>query len=496
MFSKTTKNKTGNRGTLIYRIFWSSIIGRLTFLYALSAFGMLVLSTVFLYRVLGNNLESDNNIVLADEIRVLRLILHERPNSQEALEEEVKFEGAASPYFIRILDEGGQILMETPHMADIIAASLFPDPIGVRQEPRRGVKWRSHNGRLYILMSAWAEVGHPSRKQRLLQVAMDVSQDDALIANYRRKLLIVLLLGVLFSATAGVMVARQGMRPLEEITKVAQRITATQLHERISPARWPKELTALAIAFDEMLNRLENSFNQLSQFSADLAHELRTPINNLMGEAEVALSRTRTLDEYRHILESSLEECGRLSRMIDSLLFLARAESRDTQIKRSPLNAFKEIKAVQEFHESVAEEQGVEVTCQGNALLNADPILFRRVVSNLLSNALQYTTRGGKVIISIKQTDNECVEVSVSDTGSGIAPEHLPRIFDRFYRADPARSQYPQGAGLGLAIVKSIMDLHGGTVAIESNLNKGTTVTLRFPYTSDEQAGGGSLEPK
>lgn len=182
--------------------------------------------------------------------------------------------------------------------------------------------------------------------------------------------------------------------------------------------------------------------------------------------------------------------------MIDSLLFLARAESRDTQIKRSPLNAFKEIKAVQEFHESVAEEQGVEVTCQGNALLNADPILFRRVVSNLLSNALQYTTRGGKVIISIKQTDNECVEVSVSDTGSGIAPEHLPRIFDRFYRADPARSQYPQGAGLGLAIVKSIMDLHGGTVAIESNLNKGTTVTLRFPYTSDEQAGGGSLEPK
>lgn len=215
-----------------------------------------------------------------------------------------------------------------------------------------------------------------------------------------------------------------------------------------------------------------------------------------MGEAEVALSRTRTLDEYRHVLESSLEEYGRLSRMIDSLLFLARAESRDTQIKRSLLNAFKEIKAVQEFYESVAEEQGVEVTCQGNALLNVDPILFRRAVSNLLSNALQYTPRGGKVTLSVKQTDDECVEVSVSDTGSGIDPEHLPKIFDRFYRADRARSQHPQGAGLGLAIVKSIMDLHGGTVAIKSEPDKGTTVTLRFPYASDEQTGDVSLEPK
>ncbi len=518
---KTTKNKRGNRGTLIYHMFWSSITGRLTILYTLSAFGMLVLSTVFLYRVLISGLETEDNEFIDDKIHVLQDIFQKNPNNIEDLAEEMKWERTAldsSPYYIRVLDQSGHTLIETSGMSGIIAPSLFPVPdlIGSVNLSKNEIKWRSPKGKPYLLKAAWAEVvplqdereqretlgrlgfevGSLQRERRLFQIALDVSDDEALIAVYRRRLLIVLLLGILFSAAAGIVVARRGMRPLKEVTRVVQRITATQLHERISPTRWPKELIALATAFDDMLNRLENSFNQLSQFSADLAHELRTPINNLMGEAEVALSRTRTLDEYRHVLESSLEEYGRLSRMIDSLLFLARAESRDTQIKRSLLNAFKEIKAVQEFYESVAEEQGVEVTCQGNALLNVDPILFRRAVSNLLSNALQYTPRGGKVTLSVKQTDDECVEVSVSDTGSGIDPEHLPKIFDRFYRADRARSQHPQGAGLGLAIVKSIMDLHGGTVAIKSEPDKGTTVTLRFPYASDEQTGDVSLEPK
>ncbi len=481
---KTDENKTGKRVGLNHYVFWSSITGRLALLYALSAFGMLLLSTVFLYWVLASDLERNNNELLADEVRILRLILQEHPDDPEALEQEVKLEGADSQFTARILDEGSHTLIETPGMNGIITPPLFPNPIGVTEEPREGVRWKSHDGKSYLLMAAWAEVGHSGGRQRLLQGALDISQDYAFIVNYRRKLAVVLFLGILFSTGAGVAVARKGMRPLGEITKMAQRITATQLHERIGPARWPKELTALATAFDEMLNRLEDSFTQLSQFSADLAHELRTPINNLMGEAEVALSRTRTLDEYRQVLESSLEEYARLSRMIDNLLFLARAESPETRIERSLFNAGKEVEAVREFHEAMSEEKEVEITCQGSALLNADPILFRRAISNLLSNALQYTPPDGKITISVKQLENQSVEVNMSDTGSGIAPEHLPRVFDRFYRADRARSQYPQGTGLGLAIVKSIMDLHGGTVAIQSKPAKETTITLRFlPYS-------------
>jgi two-component system heavy metal sensor histidine kinase CusS len=481
--AKIVKNTKDAGRALIFPWFWS-ITGRLTLLYTLSAFGVLVLATVFLYWVLVSNLEREDNEFLADKIRILRGILQKHPDNIEALKEEVKWEGAAlepPEYYIRILDEEGRTLMETPGMSSIITASLFRATISAAKVPKRGIKWKSHDGKLYLLKAAWVEFDSSSRDRQQLQVALDVSGDEVFIADYRRKLLFVLILGILFSTGAGVVTARKGMHPLEEITEVAQRITATKLHERINPAKWPNELTALATAFDGMLSRLEDSFTQLSQFSSDLAHELRTPINNLIGEAEVALSRARTPEEYRQVLESSLEEYGRLSRMIDNLLFLARAENPETGIERSLFDASKEIEAVREFYDAIAEEQGVKVICQGNTLLNADPILFRRALSNLLSNALQYAPHGGRITISVKQLDDQSVEVSVSDTGSGIAPEDLPRVFNRFYRADRARSQYPQGTGLGLAIVKSIMDLHGGTVTIQSELAKGTTVILRFP---------------
>jgi len=294
-------------------------------------------------------------------------------------------------------------------------------------------------------------------------------------------LLMVLCVGLVFASVAGVWVARNGMRPLVEITRVAQHVTASQLHERIAGAPWPTELAELAAAFDAMLDRLEDSFTRLSQFSADLAHELRTPINNLRGEAEVALARSRTTGEYQQILASSLEECERLSRMIDGLLFLARADNPDMAVERVPLDARKEIEAVREFYEALAGEQGVQVTCEGSASLIGDPMLFRRAVSNVLGNALRHSTANGRVHISVRPLDDQAVELSVRDTGEGIAPEHLPRIFDRFYRAGRSRSQAPGGSGLGLAIVQSIMRLHGGSARIQSRPGQGTTVTLKFP---------------
>src|SRR5262249_24910665 len=161
---------------------------------------------------------------------------------------------------------------------------------------------------------------------------------------------------------------------LVQITRAAGRITATQLNERITPKRWPEELTALAMAFDEMLGRLEEAFNRLSQFSADLAHELRTPINNLMGEAEVALSRSRSPEEYLQTLESNLEECAQPSRMIDNLLFLARADNAETHLQRMQFDALKEARTVVDFYEAVADEQSVVLACHGEGTLRADPI--------------------------------------------------------------------------------------------------------------------------
>lgn len=307
--------------------------------------------------------------------------------------------------------------------------------------------------------------------------------DEALIAGYRRTLLAVVALGIVFSCTVGVLVTRKGLQPLKDITRATHRITASQLHERVAANAWPEELASLARSFDQMLDRLEDSFSRLSQFSADLAHELRTPINNLRGEAGVALSHARTPEEYRRTLESSLEEYARLSRLIDNLLFLAQADGPITSIARTACDCRKAIEVVREFYQALAEDRGVEVICGGEATLEADPVLFRQVISNLLSNALNYTARGGKVSISVQRQDDRTVEISVSDTGCGIPAEHLGKIFDRFYRVGSARSQQPNASGLGLAIVKSIMSLHRGTVSVQSEVGKGSTFTLKLPST-------------
>ncbi|MBI3811544.1 MAG: heavy metal sensor histidine kinase [Nitrospirae bacterium] len=480
MFLKTAEETKDRRPAWTRPGGWS-ITGRLTVLYTLSTVGMFLVATGLLYWVLVSDLEKADKQFLNDKIRVLRAILREHPDKAEGLEEEVSSAGA---YDVRVLDQEKRVLIETPGMVYILPVPLFPAPIGPNEMPVAGVKWKSSRGRSYRVVSAWAEVGRSIQNQRLLQVALDITSEQTLIIGYRRRLMVALLGGILFSAGSGIAVARRGMRPVKEITQTAERITAAQLHERIDPARWPKELTALATAFDQMLDRLQESFTRLSRFSADLAHELRTPIHNLMGEAEVALSRNRAPEEYREVLESSLEEFAKLSRMIDGLLFLARAENPECTIERQTVEARKEIETVADFHDAVAKEQGIEIACEGAASLSADPILLRRALSNLLSNALQYTPRGGRIVVSARPVADLGVEIRVKDTGSGIAPEHLPKIFDRFYRADSARSPFPQGFGLGLAIVKSIMDLHGGAVAIQSEPSKGTTVTLTFSSPS------------
>lgn len=480
------KNADKIKKVLVASIFPSawSITRRLIISYSLLILTVLLVVSGLLYWILASTFERENNQFLVDKIQVLRMVLQERPDDMGALREEVQWEMAArhfEKYYARILDEQGRVLIETPGIEKIVAPALFPKPINVDEMPERGRRRRGRDGRPMLLMAAWDEVGQARAQKRLHQVALDISYEEGILSNYRRNMGIMLLLGTLFSVVIGALVARKGMRPLHQITQAAQRITATQLHERIGAAKWPEELTVLATAFDEMLKRLQDSFTRLSQFSSDLAHELRTPINNLMGEAEVALAKTRTCEEYRQVIESSLEEFARLSRMIDGLLFLARAETADSQINKVSFEARQALEAVREFHEAVAKEQEIKVICEGNALINADPILFRRAMSNLLANALQYTPRGGTIILRVEQTYAQSVTISVSDTGIGISAEHLPKIFDRFYRADPARSQYPQGTGLGLSIVKSIMELHHGSVHVTSEPSKGTKMTLCFP---------------
>jgi two-component system heavy metal sensor histidine kinase CusS len=341
-------------------------------------------------------------------------------------------------------------------------------------------EWRSSGAGRFVIASDLVPSPQVATERWRIQGAFDVSTDEDLLARYRFDIGAVLLVGLLVAATIAVVITRRGLRPLANITRATERIRAQQLQERIRSGPWPSELVSLAAAFDQMLDRLQESFERLSQFSADLAHELRSPINNLLGEAQVALSQERSAAEYARVLHSALEEHGRLARMIDSMLFLAQADQARAAPSLASLDAGAELRKVAEFYQALADEQGVELVCTGRCEILADPLLLRRALSNLLSNALKHTPRGGRVTLHAADILPDERSLSVIDTGSGIAAEHLPKIADRFYRVDPSRANSQAGAGLGLAIVKSIMELHDGRLRVDSAVGRGTVATLVF----------------
>jgi two-component system heavy metal sensor histidine kinase CusS len=456
-----------------------SITARLTFLYVLSASVILLSIGWYLHQTLADSFTQDNRQFLIKEIQLLRTVLQEQPPNLERLADE-QSEGLDLPvgrYYSRILDESGQSLIESPGMESLPTAIQFPQPKAISEA--KGAIQKIADGRTLMLLAVRNKTG----PQQTIQIALDITHQSTLLAAYQSKLVGALFLGLLFSTLAAIFVARRGLSPLVEMTLHMEGITATQLHDQLEPANLPKELSTLASAFNAMLLRLAKSFAQLNQFSADLSHELRTPINNLMGETEVILSKSRHADEYREILESNLEEYGRLSRIVETLLFLARAENTEVPLRTTLLDGREALEAVCSYHEALAEEKNIRLVCQGQGFIYADAQLFKRVLSNLLLNAIQHTPTGGEVSLSISSAEDRSTDVRVQDTGCGIAAEHIPKLFDRFYRIDPARSE--DGTGLGLAIVKSIMDLHGGSVGINSEVGKGTVIKLHFSANKD-----------
>jgi two-component system heavy metal sensor histidine kinase CusS len=333
----------------------------------------------------------------------------------------------------------------------------------------------------HLLLTS-ARVGR-GEEAYVVDVSLDETQsldelDDTLGAAQ-----VALVAGAVFLALAGALVARRAMRPLERITAATRTLDVGRLDHPLDAAQWPAELRALAGAFAQMQVRLRESFQRLTRFSDDLAHELRTPIGNLMGAAEVALRERREGDEYRETLASMLEESQRLRRMVEELLFLARAEQPEQALDRTRLDARAEAAAVVEFFAGPAAEKRIALTSEGSAPVFADRSLLRRALSNLVGNAIEHTPSGGSVRVVVGEAAG-ATTIEVHDTGAGIASPHLPRLFDRFYRVDDARSRRPEGTGLGLSIVRSIVTLHGASVSVASEPGRGSVFTMRFPSAS------------
>jgi len=455
-----------------------SIASQLVLLFTLAAAVLFCCGLGVLYWIVVRHAFEEDNAVLADKISALRTDL-KKEGGPGALSEELKIvrPGQRVAYWVRVIDPEGRTIAETPGMEDLLPPKIFP----AIQNANAGIdrpKDFEVSGKLFSLVAITARAGPQTYT---MQVAQDRSSDEQFMKEFAALLAVVLMLGLVASAVIAFTVTKRGLRPLTKMTRSLQRVGPKRLHERVPLAGWPRELQPLALAFDEMLDRLEDSFTRLSQFSADLAHELRTPIANIRGEAEVALTRARTSEEYRQVIESSVGECERLAGIVDNLLFLARAEAAEGHIQRTLFDGRAAIEKIAAFYEPIAEERHVPITCLGAGDVHADAMLFGRAVSNLVENALRFTPAGGTITISIVARV-AAAEVSVKDTGCGINAEHLPRVFDRFYRIDSSRSS--RGVGLGLALVKSIMDLHGGTAVVESEVARGTTATLTFPNTA------------
>src|SRR6266404_4503863 len=459
-----------------------SIAWQLILLFTVATSLLLACGLGVFYAIVVRHAFAEDNAVLADKVAALRADLHE--SGPNVFAEELKDRHASehTAYWIRMLDSEGRTYAETPGMDCLLPPEIFPPPqksastVGGRKDYRTGSK-------LFSLIALNEESGS---QPYTLQVAQDRSSDERVERNFAVLFIIVLSGSVLASAFIAVIVTKRGLRPLQEMTQSVARVGPTHLKERVIPADWPPELKPLAIAFDDMLKRLDDSFTRLSHFSADLAHELRTPIANMIGEAQVTLTRDRTAAEYRETIESTVGECERLSRIVDNLLFVARVDAAREPIARKRFDARKAVEKIAAFYQTAADDRHVTITCTGEGQIHADPDLFERAVGNLLDNALRFTPPNGSIQIVVCHRDAD-FEAVIRDNGCGIAAEHVPRVFDRFYRAESSRTS--DGAGLGLALVKSIVELHGGSAAIQSQVGCGTTVRLRFPAVLQRDQG-------
>jgi two-component system, OmpR family, heavy metal sensor histidine kinase CusS len=280
------------------------------------------------------------------------------------------------------------------------------------------------------------------------------------------------------------------MNPLRRLAAQTASIGIGNLSTRIEQRDAPPELDALIGAFNAMLDRLERGFTQLKQVSADMAHDLRTPIGNLLGQTEVGLSQTRDTAYYQRLLGSNFEELQRMSKMIDNMLFLARAEHADHAIERKALPVAEEFMRIVEYFEDLADDRGVRIESRGHGTVFADPLLLRRALGNLLANAVRYAEPSTAISMTAEERADG-VALYVENRGPTISPQHLERLFDRFYRADASRQRSSESSGLGLSIVRSIMQLHGGSWLAQSDAGV-TRFTLVFPrqvHAVDAAAG-------
>lgn len=389
---------------------------------------------------------------------------------------------------VTVTTNGGKILYSSGKI-EVVKHLLLGAEIGA---PQPSI-WPFEKYRYRILANR-VPLGIPSSQTANAAIAFDISQDQEFMAEFREFLWFGMALAALAMGWLAWVAVRKGLAPLNEVSTLLANITAHRLDMPIPTTGVPQELQELVSSFNTMLARLADSFRRLSDFSADIAHELRTPIQNLMIQTEVTLTGECDAIEYRVNLQSNLEEFGRLSRMISDMLFLAKADNSLLVPNRESLDLHSEVARLLEFYDALASARGINLTLSGAATVDADLLMIQRALSNLLSNAIRYTPDGMTVEVTLRSDAEQRAIIDVTNPGTTIPVEHLSRIFDRLYRVDPSRQAgNSENAGLGLAITKSIVEMHGGTVSVKSE-NERTCFTITLSNVRENPNTGLTAE--
>ncbi len=436
-----------------------SLTSRLTGFFTLAAASLVLGMGVLLIVLTDRHFVALDRMSLEDKKHLIEEIIttsNSMSNTQSRLGEALSNH---HDLYVLVEAAGGATLFKSNSFQPPKLLSSRIDPIKRQELLQWGDDGQEFRGLIFQASPAYEKSSNMT-----IVVAIDTAHHAHFMAQLQRTLAFCAGLAVVISGLLGWLAAYTGLSPLRAMKSSAAAVTAQRLGQRMPVEAVPVEMADLAEELNRMFDRLQDDFQRLSEFSSDLAHELRTPISNLLTQTQVVLSSKRDTDTYRYILESNSEEFQRLARMVSDMLFLAKTERGVDLPNKELFSAVEDAKALLEFYEVLADEKSVQLSLRGDGRISGDRLMFRRALSNLLSNALQHTHTDGTIQIKISETV-EGTLVVVENSGDAIDPKVLPRMFDRFYRADPARAHpSSEGAGLGLPITRAIVQAHGGMV--------------------------------
>jgi two-component system heavy metal sensor histidine kinase CusS len=456
-----------------------SLIVRITWLFAAIVAVVVSMVGMSLYHATSATLSTRADYQLIARVEHFRSLLHDLYTIKE-------IEARPRLFETMLGDEHDVIIFRRPGVAPFINVNpekmplppFVPAPItravnlGDLYEGSRpdGVRMR--------WVAAQAQVGANGETVEIV-AAHVMTQEARVLSAYLVRVWITVISAVLITALLAWWVSSSGLKPLRKMADKAAEITPDDMSARLDLKHTPTELQSLALSFNAMLDRLSTGYERLLQFSADLAHEVRTPIGVLIGQTQVTLAHTRSESEYRGVLESNLEELERLGRIAQNILFLAQADHERQQVERTRLVVREELETIATYFEGLADERGLRFDVDAQGVMFANAIMCRRAISNVVVNAVRYAAPDTVIRLSGRE-DEDGAQIVIGNWGKPVGDAELSRLFDRFYRGDSARSAFTESSGLGLAIVQAIMRLHDGSVGVTCSGDGWIEFTLQF----------------